>query len=135
MSSHVQRAHVEYRLKEGESMSILARCGCILGLIGLLAGCTPQERHPTGTTVAFYVPDMMCAEGCGAKVNEILSEQPGARKVHVDFESKSASVDCVEGKFDPQVALAALVDHGFDNSSLKKAATVASGEQKSVTQP
>jgi len=50
----------------------------------LLAGCTPQ--------VTILVPDMMCEEGCAAKVHEILSEQPGARQVVVNFDAKTATV-------------------------------------------
>lgn len=61
---------------------------------------------------------MMCAEGCGAKVHEILTEQPGANSVRVDFESKAASVEGEPGVFDPQAAIDALVDHGFDNSTI-----------------
>ena len=70
--------------------------------------------------VELNVPDMMCAEGCGAKVKEILSEQPGAKEVIVDFDAKTATV-AIEGggKFDANAAVAALVDHGFKNSSVK----------------
>jgi copper chaperone CopZ len=70
-------------------------------------------------TVEFSVPDMMCPEGCGEKTKEILSEQPGAKEVLVDFEAKTATVAVEEEKFDSEQALAALVDHGFDHSELK----------------
>jgi copper chaperone CopZ len=70
-------------------------------------------------TVEFSAPDMMCPDGCGAKVKEILSEQPGAREVLVDFEGKKAIVAVdADAKFDANAALAALVDHGFKKSSL-----------------
>lgn len=71
-------------------------------------------------TVAFNAPDMMCPEGCGVKVKEILSEQPGANEVIVDFDSKMATVAIEsDGKFDANAAVAALADHGFKNSSVK----------------
>jgi copper chaperone CopZ len=74
------------------------------------------EKAPT---VEFSVPDMMCPEGCGVKVKEILAEQPGAKEVIVDFDSKTATVAIEEGKFDSQKAIAALVDHSFGQSTLK----------------
>jgi copper chaperone CopZ len=70
-------------------------------------------------TVEFSVPDMMCPEGCGVKIKEILAEQPGAKEVLVDFDSKTATVAIEEGKFDSQKAIAALVDHSFGQSTLK----------------
>src|SRR5262245_5837027 len=101
-----------------------------------LVGCSRQvERIPATTsnsvsatafnlanapTVQFSAPDMMCPEGCGEKVKEILSEQPGAKEVIVDFDSKTATVATeADGKFDATAAVAALVDHGFKNSSVK----------------
>lgn len=61
---------------------------------------------------------MMCEEGCGAAVKGILTKQPGAKDVVVDFDAKLATVAVEEGKFDAQQALAALVDKGFDHSAL-----------------
>src|SRR5436190_2044069 len=75
--------------------------------------------------VEFSVPDMMCPEGCGAKVKEILSEQPGAKDVLVDFPAKTAKVAVDKDKFDAKQAIAALVDHQFKNSALKDANTTA----------
>jgi copper chaperone CopZ len=72
-------------------------------------------------TVEFSVPDMMCPEGCGAKVKEILSEQPGATDVYVDFPNKTATVAVDKDKFDTGKAIAALVDHQFNHSALKDA--------------
>jgi copper chaperone CopZ len=120
----------------------------------VLAGCAKQTATvPTTTdavaydevtqasfntagapTVEFSVPDMMCPEGCGVKVKEILSEQPGAKEVLVDFNSKTATVAIDEGKFDSQQAIAALVDHSFNNSALKNA-TAPSGAPAVPTQP
>jgi copper chaperone CopZ len=98
-------------------------------------GCTPSSDSSVATTgdeatpvafnlagaptVEFSVPDMMCPEGCGVKTKEILSEQPGAKEVVIVFEAKTAIVAVETDKFEPEAAIAALVDHGFENSSLK----------------
>jgi copper chaperone CopZ len=111
-----------------------------LGVV-FLAGCSEQAaKSPTvdstavtpasfnkagAPTVEFSVPDMMCPEGCGAKVKEILSEQPGAKDVLVDFPAKTAKVAVDKDKFDAKQAVAALVDHQFKNSALKDANTSA----------
>lgn len=110
-----------------------------IGLV-VLAGCGEKQQGLSSTaaesvteasfnaagapTVEFSVPDMMCPEGCGEKTKEILAERPGAKDVYVDFEAKTATVIVEEGRFDSEQALAALVDHGFDHSTLK-AGTVA----------
>jgi copper chaperone CopZ len=87
---------------------------------------TPVSFNATGApTVEFSVPDMMCPEGCGAKVKEILSEQPGAKDVLVDFPAKTAKVAIDKDKFDAKQAVAALVDHQFKNSALKDAKALA----------
>jgi len=79
----------------------------------------PASFNTSGApTVEFSVPDMMCPDGCGLKVKEILSEQPGAKEVMVDFDSKTATVAVEEGKFESDKAVAALVDHSFNNSKL-----------------
>jgi copper chaperone CopZ len=114
-------------------MICITRLLCVTCLIGMLAGCsevgaptapaselTPAAFNTAGApTVAFSVPDMMCPEGCGAKVQETLAGQVGAREVYVDFEAKTATVAVENGKFDADAALAALLDHGFDHSTLK----------------
>jgi copper chaperone CopZ len=82
----------------------------------LTAASFNSENAPT---VEFSVPDMMCPEGCGAAVEGILSKQPGAKDVLIDFEGKTAKVAIEEGKFDEDKALAALVDKQFSNSKLK----------------
>lgn len=98
--------------------------------LGLLVGCgsdistslvaTPVAFNTAGApTVEFNVPDMMCPEGCGEKTKEILSEQPGAKEVVINFEAKTATVAIEDGKFDEEAAIAALVDHGFEHSTLK----------------
>ena len=66
---------------------------------------------------------MMCPEGCGAKTKEILSEQPGAKEVVVNFDAKTATVAVEKDKFDADAAIAALVDHGFEHSTLKSVPT------------
>lgn len=73
-------------------------------------------------TVQFSVPDMMCEESCAVKVKEILVKEPGAKDVIVDFGTKTATVAIEEGTFDPQQAIAALVDHHFDQAALKDGA-------------
>ena len=69
--------------------------------------------------VEFNVPDMMCPEGCGEKTKEILSEQPGAKEVVINFDAKTATVAVEKDKFDAEAAIAALVDYGFEHSTLK----------------
>ena len=54
-----------------------------------------------------------------AKTKEILSQQPGAKEVRVDFDTKTATVAVDSGKFNAEDAIAALVDHGFDHSTVK----------------
>src|SRR5690349_21704881 len=88
------------------------------------ASLTPVSFNAGGApTVQFSVPDMMCPEGCGAKVKEILSQQPGAKDVVVDFPAKKAIVAVDKDKFDVKQAIAALVDHQFKNSALCSAST------------
>src|SRR5262245_59286497 len=103
-----------------------------------LAGCSEQaKQEPVANTaikpasfntegaptVEFTVPDMMCPEGCGEKVKEILSEQPGAKDVLVEFETKTVKVAVDKDKFDSKKAVAALVDHQFSHAALKDANT------------
>jgi copper chaperone CopZ len=104
---------------------------CILGLV---AGCEtkPVSSSISSTdvkpaafnanhdpTVDFNVPDMMCPEGCGVAVKEILSEQPGVKDVYVDFDAKMATVAVEKGKFDADKAIAALIDRQFTHSTLR----------------
>src|SRR4051794_8104474 len=78
---------------------------------------TPVTFNTVGApTVQFSVPDMMCPEGCGARVKEILSQQPGAKDVFVDFPAKTATVAIDKDKFDAGKAVAALVDRQFKHS-------------------
>jgi copper chaperone CopZ len=69
-------------------------------------------------TVEFTLPDMMCEDGCAWTVKDILSKQPGAKDVRVDFEAKTATVAIDEGRFDSQLAIAELIDKGFTNSQV-----------------
>jgi copper chaperone CopZ len=90
-----------------------------------VVGCAEQSNEPpqfnlTGApTVEFSVPDMMCPEGCGVEVKEILAKQPGAKDVLIDFEHKTAIVAVEKDRFDPDAAIAALADQMFPNSKLK----------------
>lgn len=70
-------------------------------------------------TIEFNVPDMMCPEGCGEATREILAGQEGVKDVKIDFPAKIAIVAVNEKAFDAEKALAELVDHGFDNTTLK----------------
>ena len=70
---------------------------------------------------------MMCAEGCGAKTKQILSKLAGAKDVYVDFDAKTATVAIEEGTFDVKLAVAELVDHGFEQSALKSTTSVGCG--------
>jgi copper chaperone CopZ len=113
-----------------------------IGLVAVLilaAGCS-QSSQQTGDisksttpvsfnaanapTVEFSVPDMMCPEGCGAKVKEILAGQPGAKDVLVDFPAKTAKIAVDKDKFDAKKAVAALKDYQFKNSALKDASSI-----------
>ena len=86
-------------------------------------------------TVEFSVPDMMCPESCAVKTKEILSEQPGAKEVVVDFDSKTATVAVEDGKFDAAAAIAALVDHGFEHSTVKSDGHPAEAAAKPAEKP
>jgi copper chaperone CopZ len=123
----------------------MKRFSILFVLVAALVGCAKQADHMPSTTaksvkpaafnvagaptIEFTAPDMMCPEGCGVKVKEILSEQPGAKDVVVDFDSKTATVAVEDGKFDANAAVAALADHGFKNSAIKDAGD-ASGSAK-----
>jgi copper chaperone CopZ len=75
----------------------------------------------------------MCPEGCGAKVKEILSQQPGAKDVFVDFPSKTAIVAVEKkDKFDSKQAVDALVDHQFKKSALKDATSSVADSKSSA---
>src|SRR5215208_2733776 len=108
-------------------------------MLGLYVGCSHVELPTASTaaavrpvsfntagspTVEFTVPDMMCPEGCGAKVKEILAEQPGAKDVLVDFPAKTVKVAVDKDKFDAKQAVAALKDHQFNNSAVKDATSI-----------
>jgi copper chaperone CopZ len=111
-------------------MIMVNRVSRILVLAALCIGCSEGYAPPPeatqrafnaagAPTVEFNVPDMMCPEGCAVATKEILSALPGAKEVVVDFESKTATVAVDEGVFSSEDALAALVDRGFDHSTLK----------------
>jgi copper chaperone CopZ len=96
----------------------------------VVLGCSQTEKPSTELTPAafveanpevieFSVPDMMCPEGCGAEIKEILAKQPGAKDVLIDFEHKTAIVAVEKDEFDPDAAIAALADQMFPNSKLK----------------
>lgn len=87
---------------------------------------TSAAFNAAGTpTVEFNLPDMMCEDGCAWTVKDILSKQPGAKEVRVDFEAKTATVAIDEGTFDSQLAIAELVDKGFGNSAVAENSVIA----------
>jgi copper chaperone CopZ len=124
----------------------MSRFIVLFSVVLFAAGCdrqsTPKQDVSVATTpavfnvaslptVAFNAPDMMCPDGCGVKVKEILSEQPGVKEVIVDFDGKTATVAIGgDSKFDADAAVAALVDHGFKNSSVKSDGEVAPATEK-----
>jgi copper chaperone CopZ len=130
-------------------MSLLAAC---LAIVALVVGCS-RESAPAAAdaaadsvtavafnvegapTVEFNVPDMMCPESCAVKTKEILSQQPGVKDVVVDFDAKTATVAIEPAKFSADAAIAALVDYGFDHSTLKSADTKAETSPATTAQP
>ena len=120
-------------------------------LFAALAGCAQPNAETTASkddettavafnvagapTVEFNVPDMMCPEGCGEKTKEILSEQPGAKEVVINFDAKTATVAVETDKFDADAAIAALVDYGFEHSTLKSDDTPANSPEAPAEQP
>ena len=110
------------------SLSAIAVVGCSQSsgnsVVSTRGEATAVAFNVAGApTVEFNAPDMMCPEGCGAKVKEILSEQPGAKEVVINFEAKTATVAVEKDKFDADAAIAALVDYGFEHSTLKSGAS------------
>lgn len=80
---------------------------------------TPVAFNVSGApTAEFEVPDMFCEFGCAAKVKEVLAAQTGVEDVKVDFETKRAIIAVDKAKFDPNAAVAALVDYDFGNTKL-----------------
>jgi copper chaperone CopZ len=127
---------------------VMARFVGLVAVFVLAAGCsqsnqqtgdvsestTPVSFNTAGApTVEFSVPDMMCPEGCGAKVKEILAGQPGAKDVLVDFPAKTAKVAVDKDKFDAVKAVAALKDYQFKNSALKDAGATAATSSSATT--
>jgi copper chaperone CopZ len=119
-------------------LTVVGSFVAFVGSVGLTGQETWLNRESTtpiafaaagAPTVEFNLPDMMCEDGCAWTVKDILSKQPGAKHVRVDFEAKTATVAVEEGKFDSQLAIAELVDKGFGNSQLKSATPEASSSE------
>ncbi len=102
----------------------------------LLAGCSTENVSQTeapatepvevtetafntsgAPTVKINVPDVVC-ESCVAKVKEALTSQPGVKDVMVSLEDKIATVAVDKQAFEPQEAIALLVDYQFTNSAM-----------------
>src|SRR5438874_13522725 len=101
------------------SIALFVGCGRETNAPSAAAGdATPVAFNRSGApTVEFSVPDMMCPQSCAVAVKKILSQQPGAKEVYVDFDAKTAIVAVEPGRFDPQQAVAALQDRRFDHSA------------------
>ncbi len=69
-------------------------------------------------TITFDVPDMMCEHSCVPTVRETLAKQPGVKDVKVELENKTAIVAVDKDAFDPDAAVAALVDLQFTETKL-----------------
>jgi len=85
-------------------------------------------------TVEFSVPEMMCEASCCPTVRKTLAKLPGVKDVKVELGSKTATVAVDKEKFDPQAAIAALVDLQFVNTTLK-GAEPAVADQDAEDQP
>lgn len=66
-----------------------------------------------GRSVVLNVQEMMCAEGCGKKVEGILAKAPGVKQATVDFEAKEARLTVDEGTFDASQVVAELKTAGY----------------------
>jgi copper chaperone CopZ len=67
--------------------------------------------------VALSIPNMHC-ESCVAKTTEVLSKQSGVVEVHVDLDTKRATLAIDETLFDSQIVLDVLDDYGFKDSTI-----------------
>jgi copper chaperone CopZ len=98
--------------------------GFVCAAVLFLSGCTSE--------VTLSVPDMMCEESCAVKVREVLSKQEGVQSVKVDFPSRTATLAVRGSSFSTDQAIAALVDHGFEEARLKTGDSPALPETKAV---
>ncbi|MCC6492289.1 MAG: heavy-metal-associated domain-containing protein [Pirellulales bacterium] len=102
---------------------------------------TPASFNVEGVpTVAFSVPDMMCEFSCVPTVRDALAKQPGVKEVKVELETKTATVAVDKDQFDPDAAIAALVDLQFTNTTLAseaqpEAAPAAGADAHSTSAP
>lgn len=69
-------------------------------------------------TLTFDVPDMMCEHSCVPTVRDTLAAQPGVKDVKVELATKTATVAVDKDAFDPDAAVAALVDLQFTKTRL-----------------
>ena len=80
---------------------------------------TPATFNSEGApTAELHVPNMYCQHACVAKVKEILASQEGVKDVKIDFDTKTATLAISKAAFNAEAALAALVDHQFNDSKL-----------------
>ncbi|QDS99855.1 heavy-metal-associated domain-containing protein [Adhaeretor mobilis] len=69
-------------------------------------------------TVEFSVPNMHCEFSCTPAVKKTLAAQPGVKDVKVDLDTKTAVVSIDKEQFNPEAAVAALVDIQFVDTKL-----------------
>jgi copper chaperone CopZ len=67
----------------------------------------------SGTPVTLAVKEMMCAEGCAKRVEEILASSPGVKSATVDFAGKQANLVVESSTFDSARAVADLKSAGY----------------------
>lgn len=66
---------------------------------------------------------MMCEHSCVPTVRETLAKQPGVKDVKVELDAKTATVAVDQDAFDPDAAVAALVDLQFTKTRLQSPPT------------
>ena len=84
-------------------------CWAIIS-VAILSGCSSEQR------VVISVPAIMCEESCTVATRDILLAQAGVRQVDVRFETKTATMLVDRRVFQVEQAIAALDDHGFEDS-------------------
>jgi mercuric ion binding protein len=93
-------------------MSYHVRIICLCVAVAVFSGCASE--------VTLAVPDMMCEESCAVKVHDVLAKQDGVRSVQVDFPHRTATLSVSNSRFNIENAIAALVDHGFEEARAAK---------------
>lgn len=77
---------------------------------------TPNEEL---AKLEFSVPAMACEINCPPAVRKTLEDLPGVARVEVDFNTKTATCQVDQSKFDTNGAIASLAAVGFKDSRIK----------------